>query len=146
MLLLLSSGCAVTTDTPVDPWIELGVGQQSWQPFEEDVELVFGSQGGWHVDLTLRFGGWGPDGLELEYQAVDVEADEVISYLTTATLSEASVLPDADGWQRVGDRVVFEIASDGEVLGRSTRFEVVATDGEREVRDSATGVVVDEVE
>ncbi|MCP4872514.1 MAG: hypothetical protein GY898_27815 [Proteobacteria bacterium] len=143
--LLLSSGCPGPSASDGDPWIELGVGRQAWEPFGEDAELVFGSQGGWHVDLALRFGGWEPDELALEYLAVDVETDEQVSYLTTAVLSEASVLVGDDAWERVGDRVVFEIESDDEVLGRAVRFEVVATHGEVELEDEATANVVDEV-
>ncbi len=95
--------------------------------------------------MALRFGGWEPDGLALEYRAVDPETDEPISYLTTAVLTEASVLAGEDGWERVGDRVVFDIDSDAEVLARAVRFEVGASRGEVELRDSATATVVDEV-
>lgn len=143
--MLLSSGCPAPPASLGDPWIELGVGRQAWEPFGEDAELVFGSQGGWHVDLALRFGGWEPDGVALEYRAVAVETDEQVSYLTTAVLSEASVLADDDAWERVGDRVVFEIESDDEVLGRAVRFEVLASRGDVELQDEVTAELVDEI-
>ncbi len=143
--LLLSSGCSGAPASEGDPWIELGVGRQAWEPIGPDVELVFGPQGGWHVDLALRFGGWDPDGLALEYRAVDVETDEPISFLTTAVLSEASVLSGEEAWERVGDRVVFDIDSDEDVLARAVRFEVLASHGELELQDGATANVVDEI-
>lgn len=139
--LLLSSGCPA----PEEPWIELGAGLDAWEPLGAEVELVFGPQGGWHVDVCLLFGGWGPDGLALTYRGIDAETGEQVTWETGAELTSTSVLVTGDGWERVGDRVVFQIDSDDEVIGRDLRLEVVATDGERELADEGTTTVVDEV-
>ena len=41
-----------------DPWLELGTGVTEFEPLDDgdDIELVAGAQGGWHLDAALRFG------------------------------------------------------------------------------------------
>lgn len=137
-LCLASTGCAA----PGDPWIELGTGHLAWEALEEEVELVYGSQGGWHVDVTLRAGGWAADGIELSYTGLDAETDALISFETFALLDEDRVLRVEGGWERVGDRVVFDVTSDAEVLGRQVQLVVMATDGDLELTDERTATVV----
>jgi hypothetical protein len=133
-----STGCRPAED----PWIELGTGQLTWEELGADIELVYGSQGGWHVDVALRSGGWDADGIELSYRALDAETDELISFETTALLDEDRVLPIDGGWERVGDRVVFDVLSDAEVLGRTVRLVVDATDGDAALEDAGTVTIV----
>ncbi len=137
-LCLASGGCA----TAEDPWIELGTGHLAWEALEEEVELVYGSQGGWHVDVTLRAGGWAAGGIELSYRALDMETDALISFETLALLDEDRVLRTDGGWERVGDRVVFDVTSDADVLGRRVRLVVSATDGDLALTDEGTTTVV----
>ena len=137
-LWLASTGCA----TAEDPWIELGTGHLAWEALGEEIELVYGSQGGWHVDVTLRAGGWAPDGIELSYRALDAETDALISFETSALLDEDRVLQIDGGWERVGDRVVLDVTSDADVLDREVRLEVSATDGDLALSDERAATVV----
>ena len=127
-----------------DPWIELGTGQYLFGSLSEgdDIELVAGPQGGWHVDVSLRFGGFGPSGIVLSYEAVH-ENGEAISFVTQAVLSSKSVLADGEGWQRVGDRIVLDIAAPAEVVGSSVVLHVNATLSEQSWVDQRTVRVVD---
>ncbi|MCB9676412.1 MAG: hypothetical protein H6737_14915 [Alphaproteobacteria bacterium] len=128
-----------------DPWIELGTGLSAFEPLEDagTIELVQGVQGGWHVDTALRFGGFGPDGVRLQYRATDVDG-AVISYTTEAFLSEALVRPFGDeGFERLGDRVVFDIPSADTVIGQTVILEVLASEGDLQLHDDRTLGVVD---
>ena len=110
-----------------DPWIELGTGVVAFEPLPDgsDIELVAGPQGGWHLDLALRFDGFGPGGLVLRYEAVATDATPV-SFVTTAAVQEASVLQEDDGFLRLGDRVVLDIANADEVVGLEVIVRVTA--------------------
>ena len=105
---------------------------------------MHGSQGGWHIDLALRFGGFGPDGVHLSYSASDPDSDTQLSFVTEALLQERLVRPIDEGWERVGDRVVFDIDDADEVIDRQLLIEVsVGHDGEQR-SDSQRVLVVDQ--
>lgn len=110
-----------------DPWIELGGGYGVYQPLDDgdEVPLIAGIQGGWHVDASVRFDGFGPAGVLLVYEAFDLQAQRV-SYTTSAELSASSVLAVQQGWQRLGDRVVMEIDDASEVVGEELIVRVTA--------------------
>ena len=108
-----------------DPWLELGTGTTAFASDGDAAPLIAGIQGGWHVDAGVAFGGFGPDGVVLVYEAVDTNADRV-SFVTQAQLSEGSVLEAEDGWHRVGDRIVLDIASEDEVVGSELILKVTA--------------------
>lgn len=110
-----------------DPTLELGTGTFAFEPLADDdpIALVAGAQGGWHLDATVRFTGFGPGGVRLVYEAVDTDAQRV-SFVTQAELSESSVLSIDERWTRVGDRVVLDIAHPGDVLGQSLVLRVTA--------------------
>lgn len=129
-----------------EPWIELGTGVSAYAPLVDgdDLELVAGLQGGWHLDVTVRFGGFGPDGVLLVYGALS-DAAEPISYATEASLRSRSVIADADGWVRVGDRIVLDIADPSEVLGRTAVVRVTGDLGDVTVSDERTVTIVDDV-
>ncbi|MCB9759694.1 MAG: hypothetical protein H6739_07615 [Alphaproteobacteria bacterium] len=148
MLLLVLAACTAK-DAPVDsggaPWIELGAGQSGFVPLADGdaVPLVHGLQGGWHVDLALRFGGMGPNGVHLRYEAFDAADDTLLSFATETVLSPSRVLEEGEGWLRLGDRVVFDIEEAAEVLGREVRFEVAATWNPIQVSDARVAVPVE---
>ena len=127
-----------------DGWVELGAGIASFTPLADGdaVELVAGLQGGWHVDTAIRFGGFGPDGVHLVYEAVDTDARRV-SYVTEATTGAASVQPDGDGYTRVGDRIVFDIDGPDDVVGATLYLRVTAAIGDVTVSDEREVVIVD---
>lgn len=128
-----------------DPWIELGTGRSAFEPIAElgPVELVAGIQGGWHVDASLRFGGFGPHGIVVVYEVVD-EGAQSISFATQASLSAASVLKDGEGWVRVGDRVVLDIADPTEVVGKTAILRATAALGDQTWSDERTITIVDD--
>lgn len=128
-----------------DPWVELGTGTASFEPLDEgqDIELVAGPQGGWHLDAAVWFDGFGPGGVTLVYEAVDVEAERV-SYVTQAELIEANVVEADEGWHRVGDRIVLDIDSTDEVVGDALILRVTAQLEGQTWSDERRVVVVDE--
>lgn len=128
------------------PWIELGTGRTAYASVEDGdpVELVAGLQGGWHLDVAVRFGGFGPNGALLVY-AARTESGELISYETQALLTGNSVLPDGEGWIRLGDRVVLNIIRANEVVGQTLVLEVTATLGDGTWTDQRRVLVVDEL-
>lgn len=128
-----------------DPWIELGTGVVDFEPLTDgdDIELVAGLQGGWHLDVSLRFDGFGPDGVVLSYEALSADAT-TISYRTDAILQEASVLPDDEGFLRLGDRVVLDIPSADAVVGTEVVLRVTAELGGQTWSDERQVLVVDD--
>jgi len=128
-----------------DPYLEVGTGHTTFAPLEDGgpIELVAGPQGGWHIDATLRLGGFGPDGVKVKYEAFDEQA-QPISFVTHASLSTASVLEDGEGWIRVGDRVVLDIASPSEVVGTTATVRATATLGDQQWSAERVVTVVDE--
>ena len=137
-----SVGVGVVTG---DPWVELGAGLDTFEPLADggDIELVAGHQGGWHVDVAVRAGGFGPDGVVLTYEALDASTAESLAFDTLARLGEASVLPLDDGWERVDDRIVFDVPAAEEVIGRSVVLRVTATLGGGAWSDERRVTVVD---
>lgn len=129
-----------------DPFIELGSGYPDFEPLADgqSVELVAGPQGGWHIDTAVWFGGFGPNGVTLTYDAVDTSAQRV-SYITQGELYETNVLDADEGWYRVGDRVVMDIDSADEVVGQELILRVTAALGEQTWSDERSVSVVDEI-
>jgi len=138
--------CGCHGEEQQSAWLELGVGLDAFESLDpgDAVELVHGPQGGWHVDLALRFGGFGPDGVQLRYRALDPDTRSELSFTTEALLQERLVRPIEGGWERLGDRVVFDIAAADEVLATEVLIEVTASDDGDSWSDSRGILVVDE--
>lgn len=116
----------------LEPSIDLGTGTGAFQPLAEgaDLALVYGPQGGWHVDVALRTAGLNPDATSIAYLAVD-GSDEV-SFPAEMRLASNLVQDTNDGWDRLGDRVVFDVEQDTDVVGRTLQLTVeVVHDDER---------------
>ncbi len=109
------------------PTVEIGVGRKAFASLEDgdDVELVAGIQGGWHVDVSVRLGGFGPDGVLLSYDAVDGDGKRV-SYETQALLQKKSVVQEGELYVRLADRVVFDIPKAEAVIGTTIFLRVTA--------------------
>jgi hypothetical protein len=135
-----------TGEVSGDPWLELGTGQATFEPLADGdaLELVAGPQGGWHLDATLAFGGFGPSGVTLVYEALGTDAERV-SFTTRADLHEISVVPADDGWHRLGDRIVLDITSPADVVGTEVVVRVTAALGEQTWSDERQVRVVDDV-
>jgi hypothetical protein len=126
--------------------LELGTGQATFEPLADGdaLELVAGPQGGWHLDATLAFAGFGPSGVTLVYEALGTDAERV-SFTTRADLHEISVVPADDGWHRLGDRIVLDITSPADVVGTEVVVRVTAALGEQTWSDERQVRVVDDV-
>ena len=132
-MLLLLIACS-----PVEPSLTLGTGLTAFQPLEDgdEVALIYGPQGGWHVDVALRTTGIDADGLVLRTGAfLD---GTPLAYPLESELREDWVLPLEDGWERLGDRVVFDIAADTDVLDSEVELWVSLTDREQSWSASRT--------
>ena len=127
-----------------EPWVELGTGTTSFKSLADGdtIAIVHGPQGGWHLDATLWFGGFGPAGVTLGYEALNANAERV-SFVTEAMLFASNVLPNDDGWHRVGDRVVLDIAGPHEVDGQELIIRVTAALGEQTWSDERRVRVID---
>ena len=127
------------------PTVQLGTGTAAYETLEEGdtIELVAGIQGGWHVDATVACEGVEPDGVTLAYDAVSVEGERV-SFTTQALLASESVLDTEPGWQRVGDRIVFDIGDPSDVVGQTVIVRVTATLGQASWSDELSVVVADD--
>lgn len=128
-----------------DPWIDLGTGATVFEPLTDGgpIELVAGPQGGFHVDVAVHYGGFGPSGILLVYDAVDTDG-EVISFETRGQTSEFSVTELDGGWQRVGDRVVMDITSPDDLVGSEITLRLTATLGDVVLTADRTVIVVDD--
>lgn len=142
-MLLLLAGCPSPPDSD-EAWIVLGQGLSAYEELEDGdvLELVAGPQGGWHVDMAVSLGGFDPEGKLLQYRGMDAGTDVVVSYVTEALLYANRLVADGDGWERSGDRIVFDIASEDEVVGRELRLEVQSA--QLELSSHRTVTIVDE--
>jgi hypothetical protein len=124
--------------------LELGTGQTTFQPIGEEVELVHGPQGGWHVELTLRIWSEAPDGMIVDYVVVRTADEAVVSMSTRYIVDEMRLIREEDHWLRLGDRAILDITMPSEVVGEEVELRVAASaSGGAPVDDSRTAVVVD---
>lgn len=121
---------AILACTPIEPHVELGTGTSSFVPLEPEapLDLVYGPQGGWHVDVAIRCDGVDPEGALLTYAAEGPEGD-FLHYPVTATLMPALVFDTDTGWERLGDRIVFDIDQPEDVLGAMLTLHVQVENG-----------------
>ena len=82
--------------------------------------------------------------MQLRYRALDPESDSELSFVTEAVLQERFVRPIDGGWERLGDRVVFDIAAADEVLATEVLIEVTVNSDADSWSDSRRILVVDE--
>jgi hypothetical protein len=145
MLMCMMMGCAERNEVvPTDAMppavevavsgparVELGAGTTRFEPLVEGgpIELVFGPQGGWHVDLTVRAVNLAPDGITLRYEVRDDTRAVPWNFPVSASLNARRVVLDGEGWVRVGDRAVFDVRAASEVEGRVLQVTVRAERG-----------------
>lgn len=109
--------------------VELGEGLTAYRALptqSAEVELVFGPQGGWHFDLAVRVMGGDPEGMGLRYAVVDAAGVE-IQIPTDVRLNARRVVPEAEGFVRVGDRAVLDIRDGAALVGQTLTLSVRAT-------------------
>lgn len=140
-------GDATSPPDSSGPRIEIGVGVTEFVPFEDDapIELTAGPQGGYHVNVTLRFWGLEADDLLIGLEGWDDASDTERTVPVDRVLTRRRVIVSGDHFDRVGERLIFTTFTPEEVVGLRLRVEATATplDGPP-VTDVAYGVVVDE--
>nr|MDQ3037790.1 hypothetical protein [Myxococcota bacterium] len=109
------------------------------------IELVFGPQGGWHVDAGVRLRGIDATGTTITYEARREEDGRVLSTVRLG-ITPRRLIEDGAYLVRTGDLVAFEIASANEVLDRMVTIEARLEDanGAELASDVRTLRVVDE--
>lgn len=112
------------------PGITVGQGGSAYVPLmdHDAVELVHGPQGGWHVELTARFWGLNPEGLLLSYEVTPLDGATPTTFPARYMLTRQRVVPDGNGYVRLGDRAVFDVTDTCNVVGRSFTVRVTAQD------------------
>jgi hypothetical protein len=141
-LAALAPGCTATgaddvrTDGPnlQGPLsLELGTGLTTHAPLAagDDVELIMGPQGGWHLEFTAQACGQAAEGLALRYRLLPLDGGMPLNEPSVSELTSRRVVAvDGGCFQRVGDRAVLRIQSPAEVVGTHWVAEVEATRGE----------------
>jgi len=141
--LLAASGCC-TPDLEVDPLVILGSGEVEFVQLTEagqEVELVNGVQGGWHIWGSVRATGLDWRELRLDFTVSEPGG----SLLAEPSRTEAELAccdgdEDCDGF---GEIVGFPVLVDEPALalGRNLTLQVVATDPDGRTASAEKAVV-----
>ena len=147
MLPLGASGCGNPAPTPadaaadlpgsdggviVDPTLELGTGQSSWESLPEGarVELIHGPQGGYHLFARFRERELGGD-VRVTFRVVPVDGGEAINDPTDRirVLEGRGLIRTAQGWESASALLVIlvRVQAPSEVVGRSFVLEANLT-------------------
>lgn len=143
-LLLCAAGCGGAVEPSPAPWVEVGTGLDELRVLRDGdpLEIVFGPQGGWHVDLGVRFAGLSPEGLVVTYRLREDAVD--IGYPVKRFLRAGDVHDLGDGrYERFGDRVILSVDAD-EVVGRTLYAEAEIIAGGTVIAEAASVLLVDE--
>ncbi|GAB4206455.1 MAG: hypothetical protein OHK0013_23170 [Sandaracinaceae bacterium] len=139
----MDAACTVGGGTP--PWIVLGTGSASFVelPAGGDIELVFGPQGGYHVEATALFGlAVSPDMHVLRYDVTRLDGTELGT--TQIALLERRLTRACNGWFRGGDILVLAITGPADVVDDEVDITVSVLDARGEVaRDVRRVRIVD---
>lgn len=144
-----SVGCASEPEAPAAPWVDAGQGLEAFTPLEDGdrVEMVFGTQGRWHVDLASHFGGTTPDSHVAMYRIWDLHKTTEITYPVRMWVTPREVVEQDDGtFQQIGIRSVFAIDSADEVRDQEWLVEVELIVGPDVFVDERVIVVTDDVQ
>jgi hypothetical protein len=137
--------CMLACGAPPPIGVELGTGTTSFVEIPEDdaeLELVRGSQGGFHVDVTARIYDAEPEGLTITY-AASLDGT-IVSYPTSVELDRSRVVAEDDHYLRAGDFLQLEIAGPPEVVGRELEISVhVGATSGASAEDSRRATIVD---
>lgn len=139
-----------SAEASTGPRVELGTGLNEFEAISTseapELELVYGPQGGWHVDVTVRLYDLNVDRLVLVYRAFPAGSTNMISLPIEIILAERRLTPEGDHFLRLGDGVRFDIQDPSEVVGEQVDLVVTATeeDGVVSVSDQRRITVVDE--
>ncbi len=127
---LLAGGCGAA-ERPPGIACEVGTGRFAFEPVRDgdDVPIIFGPQGGYHVWGSARVRGAGASDAVLRYM-LRRPATAAISVVEARM--RLSPVGDADGWsEALGATVFVPVPSDIEGQLVSLHVEVVLDDGRR---------------
>jgi len=146
LLALHAAGCADDAAPSGEARVELGLGLERFAPVDdgEPIELVLGSQGGWHVDLAARvYGVDETDDIILSFRVY--QGDGQIAYPIKRRVDPERAPRSEDGaLEYPGARLVFAIMDPSEVVGEDCRPEVELIVSPEVYRDDRALTVVDE--
>ncbi|MBL9025819.1 MAG: hypothetical protein JNL21_26730 [Myxococcales bacterium] len=130
--------------------IELGAGRTEFVELPSEgatLELVSGPQGGWHLEITLRMTSYDGELVTLDYRASDV-GGTALGYPAEYPVDADNLVLAADGrYERVGDRVVLNIAGPDEVKDSDVLVECRVWRGGTQLAETSRVVrVLDEVD
>jgi hypothetical protein len=130
--------------------IELGAGRTEFVELPSEgatLELVSGPQGGWHLEITLRMTSYDGELVTLDYRASDA-GGVALGYPAEYPVDADNLVLLAEGrYERVGDRVVLEIASPSEVVGTDLLVECRVWRGGKQLAETSRVVrVIDELD
>ncbi len=142
--LSLALGCSSAAPAEDELWVTVGHGQAEYAPLSDGdaVELVYGPQGGWHLNLGARVGGIGADSVILTYRIWDVARTHQVGYpiKMVPTLSPS---PHDDSFEQCGIGVVLAIGDPEDVVQSELLVETELIDGPLVVRDARSVLIVD---
>jgi hypothetical protein len=140
-------GCESEAIVASDIRVEAGHGLTEFALLEDGggIEMVLGSQGGWHIDLAAHVEGTPPDDHFLFYRVWNLDHTEQISYPIKAFANDSVIERDDGSFDQVGIRTVFAIEDPDEVRGRSWLVEVQLVVGPDVFVDTQIATVIDEV-
>lgn len=138
-------GATGRCDDPDVPCVELGVGPEIVPVADdEEIELVHGPQGGWHVELGVRFTGIDPLAITLVYEAHREDDGELVAQMRYG-ITPRRLGVDGHHRLRAEDLVIFDIDSGDQVRSRRTTFTVRIEDesGAELASDTRTLRIID---
>lgn len=139
--------CSRGIDGQSGPRIRLGFGVTRFchVPEGEDVELIMGPQGGWHVDIAVEIHELEPMDMWLRIRGYDADSGEEITFPVDRLLSTRRVRRMDDHWLRLGDQAVFDTFNPGSIVGRRIRIDITAEAADMQtVMASQTIRIIDE--
>jgi hypothetical protein len=155
MLLAFVSGCGGPAPTDAGPceldasaprWLVLGTGDVFMPVADGDsIEVIHGPQGGFHLEVTARFGlEVSPDMHVLRYDVT--RTDGTTLGTTQIALNERRLARTCGGWQRDGDIVMLTITAPTDVADTEVDVlvQLLGADGAL-ARDERRVHVVDDV-
>ena len=132
---------------PAEARVEIGTGSATFVALADGdpIELVYGAQGGWHVDTAVRLWGMEPEGMLLTYEVRREGTDALINLAAQYGVHRSRVVVEGDHFVRVGDRAQLDIMDPVEVVGARVELSAIAAPASGgSVRDARLVVIVDE--
>jgi len=126
-----ASGDALAREdaSPSGPRVELGTGTTRFETIADDgaqeLPLVLGPQGGWHIHASVRLHEIDVDRCSLLYELRN-ESGEVVNYPAEIILSERRMVREGNHWLRSGDFVILDITMPSAAVGQTMTLEATA--------------------